>query len=125
MHRDLEGGPSTCIVCRGRALVAALFVNEKQARHSCQAVLLAWIPLDPIDRPLSEARLRSGTQERWYSRLGQNADWVLITTGLALFSAAVRSGRGPDSACRSNIGCLAPPACCYPTFSSGKRTDEG
>lgn len=37
MHRNLEG---PCIVYRGRALVAALFVNEKQARHSRQTALL-------------------------------------------------------------------------------------
>lgn len=41
MHRDLESGPS--IVCRGCALVAALFANEKQTRHSCQAALLACV----------------------------------------------------------------------------------
>lgn len=116
MHRDLEGGPS--IVCRGRALVAALFAKEKQARHSCQAALLAY----PSDRPLSAARLRGGTQERWYFRLWQNADWMLITTGLALFSAAGREWQGARFSLQIKYWMFGSSCSLLPDlFGSGKR----
>lgn len=60
MHRDLEGGPS--IVCRGRAHVAASFMIEKQARHSCQAALLTWIPLIGLFQKIVSAAERKSSR---------------------------------------------------------------
>lgn len=88
--------------------------SRKRSRQGILVKQHFWpIPLIGLFRQLvSAAERKSGGISvcgRMLIGCSSQRDWLC-------FQLQSRSGRGPDSACRSNIGCLAPPACCYPTF---------